>query len=108
MFDTREYVVEFTDGLCEDYFANVIAECMYAQIDSEGNRHQLLDEILTDHRSNNSAITIADGFTTSRNGNHVREQTTRGWSLLVSWKDGSSNWIPLKDLKDAYPIQVAE
>ena len=31
LFDTREYVVEFTDGSTENYFANVIAECMYAQ-----------------------------------------------------------------------------
>ncbi len=107
LFDTREYVVEFTDGTTENYFANVIAECMYAQVDSEGNQYQLLSEI-TDHRSDNSAIQIADGFTTSRNGNRVPKSTTRGWSLLVSWKDGSSDWLPLKDLKDAYPVQIAE
>ena len=66
LFDTREYVVEFTDGSTENYFANVIAECMYAQVDAEGNQFQLLDEI-TDHRSNNLAICISDGFVTSRN-----------------------------------------
>jgi hypothetical protein len=27
---------------------------------------------------------------------------------LVSWKDGSTDWIPLKDLKEANPIEVAE
>jgi len=107
LFDTREYVVEFTDGSTENYFANVIAECMYAQVDSEGNQYQLLSEI-TDHRSGNSAIPVADGYVTSRNGNRVPKSTTRGWSLLVSWKDGSSDWLPLKDLKDAYPVQVAE
>ena len=80
---------------------------MYAQIDSEGNQYQLLSEI-TDHRSDHSAIQIADGFTTSCNGNRVPKTMTRGWSLLVSWKDGSSNWMPLKDLKDSYPIQIAE
>ena len=101
-----EYAVEFTDRSSEN-FVNVIAECMYAQIDSEGNQYQLLSEI-TDHRSNQSAIQIADGFTTSRNGNRVPKSTTRGWSLLVSWKDGSSDWLPLKDLKDSYPIQIAE
>jgi hypothetical protein len=37
LFDTREYVVEFTDGSTENYFANVIAKCMYTQVDSEGN-----------------------------------------------------------------------
>ena len=65
LFDTRGYVIEFTDGTTENYFANVIAECMYAQVDSKGNQYQLLSEI-TDHRSDNSAIQIADGFTTSR------------------------------------------
>ncbi len=50
--DIREYVVEFTDGSTENYFANVIAECMYAQVDSEGNQFQLMSEI-TDHRSDN-------------------------------------------------------
>ena len=107
LFDTREYVVEFTDGSTENYFANVIAECMYAQVDAEGNQFQLLDEI-TDHKSDNSAIRIDDGFVTSRNGNRVPKPTTRGWSLLVSWKDGSTDWLPLKDLKDAYPVQIAE
>ncbi|KAI2500467.1 Reverse transcriptase (RNA-dependent DNA polymerase) [Fragilaria crotonensis] len=107
LFDTREYVVEFTDGSTENYFANVIAECMYAQVDSEGRQFQLLQEI-TDHRSDNSAIPVADGFVMSRNGNRVPKVTTRGWSLLVSWKDGSSDWIPLKDIKDSYPVQIAE
>ena len=61
LFDTREYVVEFTDGSTENYFANVIAECMYAQVDSEGNQYLLLSET-TDHRADNSAIQIADGL----------------------------------------------
>ncbi len=107
LFDTQEYVIKFTDGTTENYFANVIAECMYAQVDSEGNQYQLLSKI-TDHRSDNSAIQIADGFTTRRNGDRVPKPTTRGWSLLVTWRDRSSDWLPLKDLKDAYPVQIAE
>jgi hypothetical protein len=107
LFDTREYVIEFTDGSTENYFANVIAECMYAQVDAEGNQFQLLYEI-TNHRSDKLVIRIDDGFVTSRNGNRVPKPTTRGWSHLVSWKHGSSDWIPLKDLKDSYPVQIAE
>jgi hypothetical protein len=80
---------------------------MYAQKDSKGNQYQLLSEN-TDHRSDNSAIQIADGFTISRNGNRIPKPTTQGWSLLVSWRDGSSDRLPLKDLKDAYPVQIAE
>ena len=71
LFNTREYVVDLTDGSTENYFANVIAECMYAQVDSEGNQYQFLSEI-TDHRSDNSAVPVADGFVISRNGNRGR------------------------------------
>ena len=37
-----------------------------------------------------------------------QSQPPEVWSLLVSWRDGSSDWLPLKDLKDAYPVQIAE
>ena len=80
---------------------------MYAQIDSEGQQYQLLDEIV-DHRSDNTAIPIEQGFVRSRNGNQVPKVTTKGWLLLVSWRDGSTDWVKLKDLKDSYPVQVAE
>ncbi len=37
-----------------------------------------------------------------------RKATTCGWDILVEkWKDGSSNWIALKDLKDSYPVERA-
>jgi hypothetical protein len=39
LFDTREYEVEFTNGSTENYFANVIAKRMYAQVDSKGNQY---------------------------------------------------------------------
>jgi hypothetical protein len=28
--------------------------------------------------------------------------------VCIEWKDGSTNWIPLKDTKDSYPVQLAE
>ena len=38
-----------------------------------------------------------------------RRKTTRGWETArtVAWT-GSSQWIKLKDIKDSYPVQVAE
>jgi hypothetical protein len=35
-------------------------------------------------------------------------RTTKGWKLLVAWKGGTSSWVPLKDLKESHPIEVAE
>jgi len=35
-------------------------------------------------------------------------RTTKGWKILVKWKDGSSDWLPLVDLKELDPVQTAE
>ena len=32
----------------------------------------------------------------------------KGTHVLVNWKDGSSDWIKLKDIKDSYPVEIAE
>ena len=35
-------------------------------------------------------------------------KSTLGWKLLVCWNDGSEQWIPLKRLKEHYPVHTAE
>ena len=35
-------------------------------------------------------------------------KTTCGWKFLVLWKDGSETWVPLRDMKESHPIEVAE
>ena len=107
ILDTSEYLVEFGDGTTKELTANIIAESMFSQVDAEGHHYQLLDEI-TEHRKLDTAIPKKDGFYTSRSGQKVPKFTTRGWEFLVSWKDGSSNWIPLKDLKISNPVELAD
>jgi hypothetical protein len=107
LFDTREYECVLEDGTVERYSANIIAKNLYSQCDDEGHSFVLLSEII-DHKKDASAIPIADGFTTSRNGNKVPKKTTRGWQLLCQWKDGSSSWVPLVELKHSNPIKLAE
>ena len=38
----------------------------------------------------------------------VRRETTKGWEIFVQWNDGSTTWEALKDMKECYPVQVAE
>ena len=45
---------------------------------------------------------------TRSGSNAVHRRTTKGWQLLVQWKDGSSSWTPLKDLKESNPVEVAK
>ena len=79
---------------------------MYAQCDSEGNQFLLLDAI-TDHKSDQAAVQHADQYITVRGRRHLRK-TTIGWKLCVAWKDGSSTWERLADLKESHPVEVAE
>ena len=44
---------------------NSIAINMFAQVDKDGNRHVLFDEI-TDHRSDESAVKQANAFITNK------------------------------------------
>jgi hypothetical protein len=37
-----------------------------------------------------------------------KHQTTKGWQLVVAWKDGTTSKVPLREMRNAYPVQVAE
>jgi hypothetical protein len=106
LLDTRLYEVEFPDGDIREYAANVIAESIYSRVDDEG-RHHLLLEAVVDHIKDDTAVPIDDGYIVSK-GNRRRKLTTKGWKLCVKWKDGSTSWEALKDLKESNPVEVAE
>lgn len=107
ILDTRRYVVEFPDGVRQEYTANTIAENIFAQCDPEGRQHLLFNGI-ADHRINDDAVKDDEGFILSKNGNKVPKRTTKGWDLLIEWKDGTTSWVPLKQVKDSNPVELAE
>ena len=63
---------------------------------------------MTGHKKGDINISKLDGFINSSSGNLHRKRTTRGWKLLVEWKDGSVDWDPLKDLKHYNSVELAE
>jgi hypothetical protein len=65
-------------------------------------------DCIADHRTDGRAVKADDGFVTSKNGRRTRRFTTKGWFLQVMWKDGTENWLPLKELKESHPVEVAE
>jgi len=107
ILDSRMYEVEYLDGYRASLSANAIAENMFAQVDEDGNRYTLLDSII-DHRVDGTELKDEDAFITSKNGGKRRKQTTRGWEILLQWKDGSTTWEAMKDIHSAYPVQLAE
>ena len=108
LLDTSLYEVAFDSGEVEAYHANVIAESIYSRVDDDGYTTFMLKEII-DHRSNDSAVKLDDAyFIDKRTGKKKLKQTTIGWELCVKWNDESTTWIPLKDLKESHPVEVAE
>ena len=107
LHDSREYEVEFNDGTTAEYRANIIAENLYSQIDDEGKQYTSMLGI-SDYKCDDDAISKDNGWLTLNGGARKRKITTKGWWLLIDWKDGSQSWISLREAKESHPIEVAE
>ena len=55
LVDSRRYEVEYLDVITEFLTANIIAENLLAQVDDQGHRHLMIDEI-EDHQKNLDAV----------------------------------------------------
>ena len=107
ILDSCMYKVEYQDGTKASLASNYIAENLFAQVDQEVNRHILHDELI-DYRVIGREVKYQDAFIMTGTGTKSRRETTIGLELLAQWKHGSTNWVSLKDLKEAYPVQTAE
>ena len=108
MLNSIVYEVEFPDGAVKEYAANVIADNMVSQIDSEGFSTTLMHGIVDYRKDESTAIPKSDKWIVSPRGQRRLRKSTAGWKLLVQWKDGSETWVPLKDLKESHPVETAE
>ena len=107
LMNTLVYDVKFPDRCVREYGANVIAENMYSQVDTEGYHSSTLVSIV-DYKKLPDAIAKKDMYITTQSGQRRARMTTRGWNLLVSWLDRSESWVPLAIVKQSYPVEAAE
>ena len=73
----------------------------------EGNQFLMLLAGILVHRKDESAMYRADMYFQNGSNTHIRK-LTKGWQLCVEWKDVSSSWERLADLKESNPLQVAD
>ena len=38
----------------------------------------------------------------------ILKSSEASWKLLRQWKDGTSTWVSLKDMKESFPVESAE
>lgn len=106
LLDTREYIVELEDGTHDSYFANTIAENLYSQCDAEGRQFNTIRDIIG-HKSDGHALSNADGSYYNK-GQLRPKKTLAGWKIHVEFTDGLTAWLPLRDVKESNPIELAE
>ena len=103
ILDTITYLVQFDDGKVTELTANVISAQMYAQCESEVNMYVMLDD-LTDHRKSSKALSIEDQKATDSRGRDMMRHSTAGWKICCQWKDGSTSWEKLCDIKESHRV----
>jgi hypothetical protein len=64
-------------------------------------------EGIIDHTTDGHAVAPADMYINHGSNKKLRK-TTKGWNLCVEWKDGTTSWERLVDLKESNPVEVAE
>ena len=62
-----------------------------------------------DHlRDEAKALQHQDKYVKTKNGRCHLRKITKGWELLIKWKDKSESWIKLEDMKESHPVEVVE
>ena len=79
---------------------------MYLQRDADGNQYLLIDAI-TDHKKYQTSIEKSDAIVVV-NGRQKQNKTTKGLFFWILWKDGTTTWEQLANLKESNPVKVAE
>ena len=78
------YDVEFPDGQVKEYAANIIAENMLTQVDSDGMSTTLMEAIVDHRRDDEKALHHHDKYVQTKNGRHHLRKTTKGGSYSSS------------------------
>ena len=81
---------------------------MLTQDDSDGYSLSLMDSIIDHQRYLSQAIPMEDKYITTKSGQKQLRKTTKGWQLLIKWKDKCKAWINLADMKEVHPVETAE
>ena len=61
-------------------------------------------KVIINHNKDGSALTKETWFTVLKGGHDKCKPTTRGWNVLVEWRDETTTFMDLKYVKEASPV----
>ena len=53
-------------------------------------------------------VQLAQGTYKTKSAFDRKNRAARGWELYVKRKDGSGDWVAIKDLMDSYSVPLAD
>jgi hypothetical protein len=65
-------------------------------------------EDIVDHQRFPTAMKLSDQKTVRTYGKTYLKRSTVGWQFCCQWRDGSTSWENLADLKESHPIETAK
>ena len=86
---------------------NQISANLYSQLNHEVRELFQFKGIIL-HNNDGFALTKDTIFTVINVGHKKCKPTTRGWKVLLEWRDDTATWVDLKDIKEASPIELSE
>ena len=97
ILNSRRYQVDFDNGEVTKLTTNVIMERISDQCDKNENALLLIYSFI-ECRKSDWAMCLQDQKITV-NGRACKKRSTDGWEICVIWKDQSTTWERLDDLK---------
>jgi hypothetical protein len=104
VLNTRIYIAEFPDGHISEYEANLIPNAIYDETNDDGYQEVLFEQIIGRDRCIPEPSSMQDDTLTPDNIRKSNKYTTKGWMICISWKDGTSSWHPMSEIKNSYPL----
>jgi len=104
VLNTRIYIAEFPDGHISEYAANLIPNAIYDETNDDGYQEVLFEQIIGRDRCLPGPSSMQDDTLTPDNIRKSNKYTTKGWMICISWKDGTSSWHPMSEIKNSYPL----
>jgi hypothetical protein len=108
ILNTMIYDIEFLNGDIKEYAANIIVKNMLTQVDPDGYSLTMMKGIIDYKRDDAVAVPKSDMYVVTSRGQKKLRKTTIAWKLLIQWTDDSKSWIPLKDIKESHPVELAK
>ena len=81
----------------DEYHHNILSEKLLSKVDEEVKESIIMKEISDKNINKYTIREWKKGLI-----------TTKRWKLLVKWKDGTQDWIPLKNIKESNPVETVE